>query len=98
MTLCILKHFVLSSSYIIPSYISTSMVCQDSRALRNHLIFHPHFLVFEVRVCELVLLFVNGCECVLGPVFCDDLHVERTRGGDAGPSARKDNLDKYQRF
>ena len=39
-----------------------------------------------------MLLFVDGCECVLGPVFRDNLHVERTRGGDAGPDAGKDDL------
>lgn len=39
-----------------------------------------------------MLLFVDGRECVLGPVFRDDLHVERTRGGDAGPDAGKDDL------
>ena len=39
-----------------------------------------------------MLLLVNGRERVLGPVFRDDLHVERTRSGDAGPYAGKDDL------
>lgn len=39
-----------------------------------------------------MLLFVDGRECVFGPVLRDDLHVECPRGGDAGPDAGKDDL------
>ena len=39
-----------------------------------------------------MFLFVDGRECVFGPQLRDDLHVERARGGDAGPDAGKDDL------
>lgn len=45
-----------------------------------------------------MLLFIDRSECIFWPVLRDDLHVERTRCGNASPDAGKDDLVNIRDF